>query len=88
MISNSEEMQFILRAGDELPSFSVTLNDGTEISNESLSGKVSVIVFFNTECPDCRKELPVIQDVYEYFKNCENVVLFAVSREQGLKDIM
>ena len=63
---NSEEGTFILKSGDKLPAFSITLNNGLEVTNEEFRGKVSLIVFFNTGCPDCRKELPVIQEVYEY----------------------
>lgn len=54
-----------LVAGDKLPVFSVTMNDGRVVTHESLRGKVSFIVFFNTGCKDCRRELPVIQQIYE-----------------------
>ena len=54
-----------LVAGDKLPAFSVTMNDGRVVTHESLRGKVSFIVFFNTGCKDCRRELPVIQQIYE-----------------------
>ena len=55
-----------LVAGDKLPVFSVTMNDGRVVTHESLRGKVSFIVFFNTGCKDCRRELPVIQQIYEH----------------------
>lgn len=84
---NSPEGDFILKAGDELPIFSVTMNDGTEITNRTLCGKVSIIVFFNTECPDCRKELPVIQEVYDTFKESEDIRIIAISREQKYNDV-
>lgn len=48
-----------LVAGDKLPAFSVTMNGGRVVTHESLRGKVSFIVFFNTGCKDCRRELPV-----------------------------
>ena len=48
--------------GDMLPEFQVTMNDGSTVNvPDDLKGGVSCIVFFNTECRDCREELPVIQ---------------------------
>lgn len=47
-----------LVAGDKLPAFSVTMNDGRVVTHESLRGKVSFIVFFNTGCKDCRRNFP------------------------------
>ena len=49
--------------GDKLPDFTVTLADGRLVSRDDLGGRVSVIVFFNTTCEDCRRELPVIDRV-------------------------
>ncbi|MEJ8750051.1 TlpA disulfide reductase family protein [Phocaeicola sp. ICN-14070] len=57
----------IVEPGDVLPDFSAVLNDGSELSTQSLKGKVAVLIFFHTECPDCQKELPVIQRLYEEY---------------------
>lgn len=51
--------------GDTLPAFEVTLNDGQRVSPETLRGDTAVICFFNTDCPDCQRELPLIQKEYE-----------------------
>lgn len=56
-----------LHPGDSLPEFSVDMNDGTRVSTGSLKGKVSCVVFFHTECPDCRLAMPVIQRLYDRF---------------------
>jgi len=56
-----------LAVGDKIPSFSITLNTGENISDKELAGQLSLIVFFNTGCKDCQKELPVIQRFYEAF---------------------
>ena len=71
-----------LTVGDSLPSFSVTLNDGTKISDKSLEGKVGVIVFFNTSCPDCQEELPVVQQLWEKLHGSSDVEIIAISREE------
>lgn len=62
-----EEGSVDLKPGDKLPKFSVVMNDNSVVSNETLLGRASLIVFFHTECPDCRKGFPAIQQVYEEF---------------------
>ena len=85
---NDEDPQGIaLKAGDSLPDFSVVLSDGSEISKSSLLGYVPVIVFFNTGCSDCRLELPVIQRLWEEYKNNSEVKIFAVAREENAESI-
>lgn len=53
--------EVLLREGDTMPWFEVTTLTGEVVSPATLSGHESVIVFFNTSCPDCRRELPEIQ---------------------------
>ena len=43
-----------LEAGDRLPEFSVTMDDGSTISTADMLGGISCIVFFHTGCPDCQ----------------------------------
>lgn len=54
-----------LGIGDVLPVFSVEMNDGSVVSNQTLLGVPAVIVFFNTGCTDCQRELPVIEQLYQ-----------------------
>ena len=77
----------IVEPGDMLPDFSVVLNDGSELSTQSLKGKVAVLIFFHTECPDCQKELPVIQQLYEEYAANEEVAIYAISREEGEEEV-
>ncbi len=42
----------VVEIGDSLPRFSVTLSNGSTLSNESLKGRVAVLTFFNTACGD------------------------------------
>ena len=57
----------VVEIGDSLPRFSVTLSNGSTLSNESLKGRVAVLTFFNTACGDCRRELPLIQEAYSVY---------------------
>ncbi|MDE6717732.1 MAG: TlpA family protein disulfide reductase [Muribaculaceae bacterium] len=65
-ISEEEPDAVSLSVGDKCPDFSVRLNDGKLTSTSDLKGMTSVIVFFNTSCPDCRREFPQIQKVYDF----------------------
>lgn len=82
---DAEEGTVDLKAGDALPAFSVMRDDGQTVTDGSLKGKVSLIVFFNTGCPDCRKELPVLQKIYEDYSSQINII--CISREEKAADI-
>jgi len=74
-----------LGPGDRLPEFSVVMSDGSTMGTSELGGSVSVIVFFNTGCPDCREELPVLQKLYANYGN--SIKMLCISREQGGAEI-
>lgn len=76
-----------VKTGDLLPDFAVEMNDGNVISTEDIKGKVSVITFFHTLCPDCQAELPVLQNVYEEYSDDDRVMIFAISREENDDDV-
>ena len=73
--------------GSPLPDFSVVMNDGSVVSTSSLRGKVAVIVFFNTSCPDCQQELPVIQKLWDIYKDNPQVEIVPISREESAASI-
>lgn len=54
-----------LMVGNRIPTFSVVMNDGSKVQDKDLLGKVSLIVFFHTDCRDCQQELPVLQRFYD-----------------------
>ena len=69
-----------LVVGDMVPDFSVTMSDGSVVTGLELSSGISCIVFFTTECPDCRQILPEVQKLYDEY--AINGVRFAlISRE-------
>ena len=75
-----------LKVGDCLPDFAVTMNDGTVVSDDSLMGNVSCVMFFHTTCPDCQATLPVVQSIYDEYQQ-KGVVFALISRGQSAGDI-
>lgn len=74
-----------LKQGDTLPLFSVKMNDGQTVTNESLKDKPSVIVFFNTGCKDCQQELPVLQSVFEAYPQINWVCISREEKEESIE---
>lgn len=58
----------LVNVGDMIPAFALNDADGQEISSSSLSGKVYILNFFDTGCPDCRQEFEVLQRIYNKYQ--------------------
>ncbi len=72
-----------IQAGDKVPEFSVKMNDGRTITLETVKGKVSVIMLFTTTCPDCKRQFPITEQLYNSFKDNPEVVMIGISRAEG-----
>ena len=75
-----------LGVGDIIPDFEVTMNDGSVVTGHELRQSPSCIVFFHTSCPDCRKVLPVIQELYDKYAH-DGVAFALISREDGEAEV-
>ena len=75
-----------LGIGDLVPDFTVIMNDGSQVTGASLREGVSVIVFFTTQCPDCRAVLPHIQKIYDDYVG-KGVRFALISREDPQSNI-
>lgn len=62
-VNDNDEAPRSVAVGSDCPQFSVILSDGIRVSTPALAGRKTMIVFFNTSCGDCRRELPEIQKV-------------------------
>ena len=74
-----------VHVGDRVPSFTVdVVADGvhSNFSTAHLTGE-TVIVFFNTTCPDCQRDLPKLNQYYLKHKADEGFQMVAISREEG-----
>ena len=79
----------LVGVGDRLPSFSVEIVDGTgryTFSSDVLAGP-TVIVFFNTGCSDCQRELPVLNDYYLQHRSDPGFQMVAIAREETEESI-
>ena len=62
--SDKDSQGVNLVVGDSLPTFQVTMNDGSTIRTSDLLGGVSMVVLFSVDCGDCRMELPEVQRLW------------------------
>lgn len=74
-----EPAESLIKAGDRLPDFSITLDDGSLLTTSDLRGRESVIVLFSTSCPDCREELPKIEQLH---RERPDLTIVCISRSE------
>lgn len=74
-----------VREGDTVPAFTVTSADGSStrtFTQADFVGKRSMIVFFLTTCPDCRRELPIIYEAWLTLRERPDFEFVAISRAE------
>ena len=74
-----------VNVGDTVPDFILTGVNGESVSSSSLSGQVYLLNFFDTGCPDCQKELPVLQKIYDKYETLVSVL--NVPRSQSANEV-
>ena len=89
-IGEKDEPEWHLQPGDVLPPFEVTTIEGVKVGSADSYKAELIIVFFNTTCPDCQRELPILQRQYEEnlsFPESERSQYICISREEGTADV-
>ena len=76
----------LVNVGDRIPDFSLSDADGRTVSSSSLSGRIFVLNFFDTGCPDCQRELQVLQRLYDQYG--ERVPILNVPRSQTKDELL
>lgn len=56
-----------IEEGQPLPDFSIQAFDGSHYSRATLAGKPVLLVFWNTWCSTCKRELPQVNSLAEKF---------------------
>ncbi len=80
----------LVKVGDPVPAFTVTggSSEGTRtFSQADFVGKRSMIIFFATWCPDCRRELPIVHEAWLKLRNRPDFQLVAISREEAAETV-
>lgn len=83
-IEDDNEVTERVNVGDRVPLFTVdVVADGVHstFSTAQLTGE-TVIVFFNTTCPDCQRDLPKLNQYYLKHKADEGFQMVAISRAE------
>lgn len=83
---NTKTVNYI-NPGDKIPYFTVPDQNGTLFESTNLTGKKSLLLFFHTECEDCRRELPIIEESYQKFKEDTNYCFIAIAREESVESV-
>lgn len=79
----ADDKSFV-KEGDNMPTFVITHDDGTQIASSSYEGKVILINFFATWCPPCQKELAEIKStLWPKYKDNQQFVLLVIGREHN-----
>lgn len=82
--SDKDDDTAIIKVGMAAPTFELKGLDDSKVTSESLKGKVYILNFFDTTCPDCRREFPVLQQIYDNYG--DKVPVLNVPRSQGVED--
>ena len=71
----------IARPGGAAPDFALPSIDGSTVRLSDLRGQVVFINFWATWCTPCREEMPLMQEVYEQYRD-RGLVILAVDMEE------
>lgn len=86
-IKEDQTIDSIIKYGDKVPFFTLKSDNGDTFSSDELRSCVSVIFFFNTNCSDCKRELPNAEKFYQSVKQTSSFNFIAVAREQEAKEV-
>lgn len=65
--------------GKPVGAFSFTTLDEQEITPQSVEGKVVILDFWLNSCPPCKRHTPILEEVYQKFKDNDRFVFYAVN---------
>jgi len=73
---------YIVKVGDQVPEFEMSLMDGSTVKMSDLRGKVVMLQFTASWCGVCRKEMPFIEnEIWNVHKN-KDFALFGLDRDE------
>lgn len=76
--SNFIQDKAVVRVGEEAVNFALTDLEGNRIELADLKGKGVFLNFWGTYCPPCKKEMPLMEEVYQEYKD-QGIEMIAVN---------
>jgi peroxiredoxin len=61
----SESATDVVRPGDAAPTFSLPTLDGGTVDTAAFDGRPYIVTFWGSWCIPCRKEMPLLQEVFD-----------------------
>ncbi len=86
-VTEDEPQGADLQVGDRLAGGRVARRGGRTFGSETLQTGDGIIVFFTTECPDCRRELPGIQKLYDSLTPEQKMRMACIARDEDAERI-
>lgn len=71
---------------EQAPKFYATTLDGGVYNNESIKGKVVLVQFWTTWCPNCRRDEPAVESLNEEFSE-KGLVILSVDVGESKKKV-
>jgi len=68
----------VLTPGDSVSQYQLTDLNGKPVSFDDYKGKGMVVNFWATWCPPCRREMPLLESVYQQYKS-QDVIVIGIS---------
>jgi peroxiredoxin len=80
---------YIVKIGQQLPDFEMTLTDGKVVRSEDLKGKVVMLQFTASWCSVCRKEMPHIEkEIWKKLKGNPSFALYGIDMDEPLEKVI
>ncbi|MDA9835919.1 TlpA family protein disulfide reductase [Flavobacteriales bacterium] len=84
-----DDLGYIVKVGDALPTLNITLTDGTQVSPDHLKGKVVLIQFTASWCGVCRKEMPHLEkEVWLKYKDYTDFFMVGIDLDEPLEKVI
>lgn len=84
----ADDRGYIVKTGDQVPSFDIVLPDGTKTSVDALKGKVVMLQFTASWCSVCRKEMPFIEkEIWQPLKSNPEFALYGIDLKEDAEQI-
>jgi peroxiredoxin len=83
------EYGYIVKIGQQLPDFEMTLTDGKVVKTADLKGKVVMLQFTASWCSVCRKEMPHIEsEIWKKYRNNPDFALYGIDMDEPLDKVI